>query len=74
MRNVLSLCKVNDVDVKDIPHLNAREALLDPSSPLRLTIFRERAEGKNANSPGMIHVTLTKVQGVPLGIKIAAKR
>lgn len=68
------IVQVNDTDVKDIPHLNAREALLDPSTPIRLTVFREKAEGRNANSPGMIQVTLTKVQGVPLGIKIAAKR
>ncbi|XP_071796027.1 ligand of Numb protein X 2-like [Asterias amurensis] len=66
------IVQVNDVDLKDVSHQVARMALHRARSPVRLTIYREKAE--NTSQLEMFKINLTKVPGVPLGIKIAAKR
>ena len=67
--------QVNSRDLRDVPHSIAREALVQEESPLRLTIYREKQEASSATfTKKVLQVSLTKVAGVPLGIKIAAKQ
>ncbi|XP_063957331.1 ligand of Numb protein X 2-like [Lytechinus pictus] len=69
------IVQVNSRDLRDVPHSIAREALCAAESPLRLTVYREKQESKAAPfTTKVLQVSLTKVTGVPLGIKIAAKQ
>ncbi|XP_038052904.1 ligand of Numb protein X 2-like [Patiria miniata] len=66
------IVQVNDVDLKDVSHQVARMALHRCRSPVHLTVYREKAE--NTSQTETYKIGLNKVPGVPLGIKIAARR
>ncbi|XP_071476622.1 ligand of Numb protein X 2-like [Diadema antillarum] len=69
------IVQVNNRDLRDVPHSIARDALSSAETPICLTIYREKNEGRGkAFTTKVIQVSLTKVAGVPLGIKIAAKQ
>ncbi|XP_071956038.1 ligand of Numb protein X 2-like [Antedon mediterranea] len=66
------IVEVNGKDLRDVSHYVARDALMRASSPIRLTMYREKAEERNKID--LLNVTLRKVKGKQLGIKIIAKK
>ena len=64
--------QVNETELKDTSHIVARDALSQALSPVKLTVYREKAE--RSGQKEVHRITLNKVPGVPLGIKIAGRR
>ncbi|XP_002738713.1 ligand of Numb protein X 2-like [Saccoglossus kowalevskii] len=70
------ILEVNGEDLRDVTHSQGRAALSRMSSVVRLTILREKVEDKSLPSEReeVTKVSLARVYGVPLGIKIVGKK
>ncbi|XP_077978358.1 ligand of Numb protein X 2-like [Glandiceps talaboti] len=70
------IIEINGEDLRDVTHAQARVALSRKSPVVRLTVLREKVEDRGLPSEReeIMKVTLTKVAGVQLGIKIVGKK
>ncbi|XP_070566843.1 ligand of Numb protein X 2-like [Ptychodera flava] len=70
------ILEINGEDLRDVSHAQARAAFSRQSSVARLTVLREKVEdrGLPPDREEILKITLTRVPGVQLGIKIVGKK
>ncbi|PIK38006.1 putative E3 ubiquitin-protein ligase LNX isoform X3 [Apostichopus japonicus] len=69
------ILKVNDMDIQDVQHVVAKNALSSAKGTIKLMVYREQREmDKFSSNLELKRVSIMKNKGVPLGISISGKK